>query len=346
LKDETLTLNSPAAQFDGAYTNVILKDLRKEGGVYRLDGPWVRIVDKEPPSTPPSTSKDGHWSAKRGDNAFNDVMTYYHLDQAQRYLHGLGFASVINRPIEADSDAENGDDNSHHHPSANGKAGFLTFGHGCVPDNEDASVIWHEFGHAIHADIVALNWSGGDSGAIGEGFGDYWAASHNLSTQAGKGFKPGRVFKWDGIASCWGGRSVELQNFKYDPGRDYGAHQKLDPRFGNNSPATDELWSSPLFQAQLALIEKGKKREEADKIVVQSLFGLTSSGFKMRDVAQRIVNTAQKLFPNGPHAAIFLAKFQEYNICPAGVADACPDNPPMSKTGDPQEVTLAPSVKK
>jgi hypothetical protein len=332
LKDDTLTLAAPDAKFDGAYATVTLKDLKKDNGLYRLEGPFVKLVDIEKPSTPPSTSPDGIWRAKRGDNAFNDVMVYYHLSAAQNYLHALGFASLIARPIEADSDGLNGEDNSHHVPSQDGKSGYLAFGHGGVPDPEDASVIWHEYGHAVHAEIVGRNWAGGDSRTLGEGFGDYWAASYNYSTANGRVHKPNRLFKWDGVP--WGGRSVDLKGFKYDPNRIYGrAHEPLDPA-NAKSPDTAELWSTPLFQSLVTLVAQSHKREEADSIVVQSMFGLTTSGFTIRDAAQKVIDAAQKLYPNEPHWKIFLAKFKDYNICPPEAADSCPSQAPIMATNE------------
>ncbi len=344
LKNDTITLSSPAASFDNAYVTVPLKDLKKENGVYILEGPSVKIADKEPPSTPPSTSPDGVWRAKRGDNAFNDVMVYYHLDAAQRYLHSLGFTTLIARAIEADSDGVNGDDNSHHVPSQDGKSGYLAFGHGGVPDPEDASVIWHEYGHAVHAEIVGRNWSGGDSRVLGEGFGDYWAASHNYSTVNGQTYKQNRLFKWDGLP--WGGRGVELKGYQYDPKRTYGrAHEVIDPA-DRTSPDTAELWSSPLFQTLVTLTAQGFKREEVDSVVVQAMFGLTTSGFSIRDVAQKVIVTAQQLYPNGPHWKVFLAKFQAYNICPPNVADSCPSESPAMAQNDTAGAGAADSAAK
>jgi hypothetical protein len=44
-----------------------------------------------------------------------------------------------------------------------------------VDDAEDAEVILHEYGHAIQDSQVPGFGTTPDSGAIGEGFGDYWA---------------------------------------------------------------------------------------------------------------------------------------------------------------------------
>jgi hypothetical protein len=50
----------------------------------------------------------------------------------------------------------------------------LRFGKGGVDDAEDAEVILHEYGHAIHFSQKFSSTSE-EAGAISEGFGDYWA---------------------------------------------------------------------------------------------------------------------------------------------------------------------------
>ena len=47
---------------------------------------------------------------------------------------------------------------------------------------------------------------GGDTGGMGEGFGDYWAGSYSYSTPNGPVFNPNWMFTWDGHSSCWPGR--------------------------------------------------------------------------------------------------------------------------------------------
>ena len=51
----------------------------------------------------------------------------------------------------------------------------LRFGKGGVDDAEDAEVILHEYGHAIHFS-QNFSFASEEAGAISEGFGDYWAA--------------------------------------------------------------------------------------------------------------------------------------------------------------------------
>jgi subtilisin-like proprotein convertase family protein len=309
LMNNALQDNASADAFENAYFQRELKDISFDGTTYRLEGPWVKILDWDPPTAAPSTSSNGQWTATRGNNAFNDAMTYFHIDQSQRYMQSLGFIGargIQAQPIEVDSNGVNGDDNSYFQPSTN----RLSFGHGCVDDNEDADVILHEYGHAIHFGINP-SWGGGDSGAIGEGFGDYWAASYSLSTSNGAQFFPNQVYSWDGHgegSSCWPGRILNAMAARFDPTRNYAAHMSIDGGF-----QSDELWSTPLFQSLLSLKNLGVPREEVDTIILQAQFGL-GAGVSMRDMGQSILLSAQQLYPNGPHARIFKENFLRHNI--------------------------------
>src|SRR6185295_9168573 len=60
---------------------------------------------------------------------------------------------------------------------ATDKQDEIRFGKGGVDDAEDAEVILHEYGHAIHFSQSPTFYSSVESGAIGEGFGDYWAVT-------------------------------------------------------------------------------------------------------------------------------------------------------------------------
>ncbi|MDA1044864.1 MAG: M36 family metallopeptidase, partial [Verrucomicrobia bacterium] len=208
--------NSTESNFTPAYRQRVLKDITQTTGTYSLSGPWVHIVEIESPVTAPSTTTNGVWMYTRGTNAFNDAMTYFHLDQSQRYIQSLGFTNasgIQNAPISVDTDGANGADQSYFAAGGN----YLVFGHGCVDDSEDADVILHEYGHAI---LFSINnsWVGGDSGAMGEGFSDYWAASYRLSTPNGASFHPDWVFTWDGHNFCWAGRILSRTNALYDAG--------------------------------------------------------------------------------------------------------------------------------
>ncbi|MCB0404084.1 MAG: proprotein convertase P-domain-containing protein [Bdellovibrionales bacterium] len=309
LMDNTLKDDSSADKFEGAYYTRTLQDISFADSKYSLVGPWVQIVDFESPTNAPSTTTDGSWTAKRGNNAFNDVMTYYHVDKNQRYMQSLGFTGekgIQEASIEVDSDGYGGSDNSYFSPVGN----KIAFGHGCVDDNEDSDVILHEYGHAIHHSINS-NWSGGDTGAMGEGFGDYWAASYSLSTPNGDQFNKNHVFNWDGHGEgnpCWPGRVLDAFGAQYDSNKTYGAHQTITGGF-----QSDELWSTPLFQSLLALMQAGVSKEAVDTIILEAHFGL-GSGLKMPEMAKAILATAQNLQDNPGVGEAFLSQFVKHKI--------------------------------
>lgn len=305
LANENLADNSPASAFTDAYFTRNLSGLELDNGTYRLNGPWITISDWDPPTNAPSTTNDGNWTAERGNNAFNDVMTYYHIHESQLYMQSLGFigsTGIQEGSIVTDTDGANGDDNSFFSPGTN----RMSFGHGCVDDNEDIDVILHEYGHAIHHSINS-SWTGGDTGAIGEGFGDYWAGSYSYRTPNGPTFHPEWMFSWDGHNACWNGRLLNKTSLMYDPSRTYGAHSSIP------GGISDELWSAPIFMSLLDLIALGRPHAEMDQIVLESHFGL-GSGVTMRILGNATVAAAANLFPGGPHADTYQQRFLDQNI--------------------------------
>lgn len=314
LNTDALTDTSAASAFDAAYSTKSLLDLTVTSGVYKLSGPYVNITNIESPNTAPSTTTNGVWTAKRGNNAFDDSNIYFHIDQNQRYIQSLGFTgtkSIINRPLNVDTDGVNGDDNSHY---SGGASDYLAFGHGCVNDGEDVDVILHEYGHGIQANINS-SWSGGDTGGMGEGFGDYWAASYAYSTANGKIYHPEWAFHWDGHGACWGGRMLNRTDAKYNSSKSYAAHTSVTEN--GVTFQSDELWSAPLFASMTSLIAAGKSRADIDKIILEAHFGL-GSNVKMPAMATAIVNAAHNLFPSDPtFENTFRTKFEAQNILSA-----------------------------
>jgi Zn-dependent metalloprotease len=169
-----------------AYVSVALKDL-KAGG--RLDGPFVS-TRRTPDRVRRANLK---FTFSRSDRPFKEVMVYFHIDAAQRYIQDLGFNNILNRPVEVHIDGRS-DDNSHYSPTTKS----LTFGTGGVDDAEDAEIILHEYGHAIQDDQIPGWGASAESGAMGEGFGDYFAASFFAESKP-QILRP-TVGSWDAVA--------------------------------------------------------------------------------------------------------------------------------------------------
>jgi len=308
LARDDLQDESDASLFEEAYLSGVLADITQSDGLFHLQGPWVTISDFDPPATPPSTSKTGAWTARRGEDGFVDAMTYYHISRNQAYVQSLGFKGnngIGQTSIAADTDGHLGDDFSSYDPLRN----RLSFGRGCVDDAEDADMILHFYFQALLYDINP-EWAGGDSGGIAQGMGDYWAASHSYGRPNGASYHPEWVFDWDGHGQgelCWEGRYLDRLHARYDRNTRYWADMYLD---GYTSA---ELWSTPLFQAMVTLVDMGQAREEADQIVLQSLFGI---GFAptMPEMAQAVLNAAKQLFPEGPHYDVYRENFERHGL--------------------------------
>jgi hypothetical protein len=176
-----------------------LNDLKYENGKYYLDGPYVKLedIDNNPVDIFPALSDSSGFNFTRHQQEFEDVMVYYNLDRAGRYLNYLGFDIDSLLAFRADPHGLNGSDNSYYSPFENN----CVFGEGGVDDGEDADVIWHEFAHAIMAQIhypLLMNYEG-ETAALEEGSADYWAASNSRAYP----IRLGAIISWDaGIGSA------------------------------------------------------------------------------------------------------------------------------------------------
>jgi zinc metalloprotease ZmpB len=136
-----------------------------------LHGDYATVVSE---TGNPAYSANRTFDYNRHQDEFEQVMAYYWVTEAQKYLQNLGFGTTFraidNQPQRVRIN-QLGADNSFEtdHPVLE-----LRFGKGGVDDAEDAEVILHEYGHAIHTS-QNFNFASEEAGAISEGFGDYWA---------------------------------------------------------------------------------------------------------------------------------------------------------------------------
>ncbi|HEY3294553.1 MAG TPA: hypothetical protein VGL38_03890 [bacterium] len=266
--------NADSPQLHAQLQSRTLTDITFSGGVYSLVGPWAAAADVEAPFGPPPTSSSpSGFGFNRSESGFEWVNVYFNIDLSQRWLQSLDFNNIQHGPLPFDAHGLNGDDESHYVPSEN----RIAFGDGGVDDAEDADVVWHEYGHAIQNSIVP-GWGGNDERSIGEGFGDYWAASysHSLST-----FHDRWVDNWDGHNEFW-------------PGRTVNANLHFPEHRAGDEHIAGMIYSQPCFEFMLDV-----GRTIADQVVVQSYY-LLGTGASMPDAALAMITADENLY-DGQH---------------------------------------------
>jgi Zn-dependent metalloprotease len=260
---------------DAAYRQVELPDIAATGF---LDGPYVntRLTKKR------VRAKDRKFPFKRNKPAFKEVMVYFHIDRVQRYIQSLGFKDVNRRSISVDIAAQK-DDNSFYSPVD--KA--LHFGTGGVDDAEDAEIIVHEYGHSIQDAQVPGFGSGREAGAMGEGFGDYLAASFFAD------MKPARFQKCVG---SWDATSYSRANPPYL--RRLDSKKRYPKDIEKEVHSDGEIWSACLWQ-----IREHLGRHPADKLILSHHF-LIARNAHFEDAALALIMADQQLNAGANEAAI------------------------------------------
>jgi hypothetical protein len=195
-----------------------------------LIGPWVDVT------APLPLLPGGTFDYTRSDPRFEALMAYTHLDRFQRYLQSLGFrgeAGVNAEPQAVVAVIVPGYDNSMY-TSGNDT---LTFGSGGVDDGEDAEVILHEYGHAIHDDQVPGWGATHEGGSMGEGWGDFVAAAYYARNS--RGFQDPCVADWD--ATSYSAADPPCLR-RTDVGKTYPDSME------NEVHADGEIWSQLLWR--------------------------------------------------------------------------------------------------
>jgi hypothetical protein len=291
LQNESLTDQKDAdyAALQPAYHTVTLTDLDGSGS---LTGRWAHVVSE---TGVPARSSTNTFLYNRHDDRFEQVMAYYWITEAQKYIQSLGFGPGTYPPVNLKSQRvrinQYGQDNSFatDHPRDE-----LRFGKGGVDDAEDAEVILHEYGHAIH-EGSGFVFATEEAGAISEGFGDYWAA--DVSQIVAPTPDPACVADWDSTSYTSG---VPHCLRRVDTNRHY-------PEDLNGEVHHDgTIWSRALWDIHNAL-----GNVTADTIILQGQIDFP--GTSMKDLATRLVTTAQQLYGNAAAAKVTTA-FQNRGI--------------------------------
>ncbi|GLZ01953.1 bacillolysin [Actinoplanes sp. NBRC 103695] len=280
LQDESLTDEDDAASAipAAAYRTVKLTNL--DDGKDTLQGEYANNISDNAVTSPKRVYK-----FDRENDHFEEVNTYYSLTEAQKYIHRLGFTDVNNEPQDFRTTGFE-DDNSYYDDSDDS----ITFGTGGVDDAEDNEVIWHEYGHAIQADQVPDYGLSEEAGAIGEGFGDYFAVTMTQATSPDTAVTPWAcVMDWDATSYT----SDEPHCLRRTDGT------KVYPEDLDGEVHDDgEIWSRALWD-----INKSLGRRNANRVILEAHF-LFAPDTDMPAAATHTVATARTLLGKGAEAKV------------------------------------------
>ena len=293
--------SSPACS---AYTSVTLCSLDAAvGGYYYLRGQYAYSDDFDVSaygimrdddicqnaSTTFEFPRDGYQ-----EHFFEEVMVYYFVDKLQRYIQARGITGIVNYPLYFDAVGIKNQSNAAYFPNLIDGDGGIAFGRLSMDSGtsseidwaEDASLIYHEYGHAIHDQMKKAE--DGDSFSadelrISEGFGDYLGVSYTRTVND----------SWhEDILGSWGESPDGLRSLQ--PTYVYPTHNTGPP----HSPG-GVLWSSTMIDIEVAIQgEAGTTtgRDRTAEIILKAFADAPNATNTMPGYASLILEQASALY--------------------------------------------------
>ena len=310
--DTSLADNADAtsATLDAQRSAVTLLGL--DAGTGRLKGEYVDLTLTGGLVVTVADEASRVYNYNRDDDRFEEVTIYHSIDSIQRWFHSLGF--------DDDTAPANGirdfptlanahwfaDDQSFYSTGDNA----VHFGDGGVDDGEDADIVAHEYGHAVQHDQNAC-WGGGEMGAMGEGFGDYLAASFYLpdGDATYQASHAACVGDWDATSFGSGNPAClrRVDGNKTYPGDLVGSVH-----------ADGEIWSRAVWDIRLAL-----GPTKADTLVLEHHFSVPCNA-TMTDAALALLQANLNLYSGLDDGTIRTA------FCDRGILSGVACTPPST----------------
>lgn len=276
----------------GAYQPVTLRGLTSSG---QLDGPRVSTS-----LTAKRARIQGTFSLPSSSPHFEEVMAYYHVDEAARYVESLGYRGrlkIFTDVIKVNARGTS-EDNSWYSPGLR----TLTFGTGGVDDAEDGETIVHEFGHALQDAICPDFGQSAEAAAMGEGFGDYLAASL-FERRKPADFRT-LVMSWD-----------FFEQSEEEPPRlravdELLTYESFDHRSSADEHDNGQIWAATLWDVRQCF----RRAKDADRVIVESHFQL--DGFTTFARGARAILDADRNLFRGQHVPRLMRVFRRRGIGP------------------------------
>ncbi|MCP4537182.1 MAG: hypothetical protein GY832_08535 [Chloroflexi bacterium] len=299
--------------------SVTLQGLNSGTGL--LMGEYVDLATLNSSTLPDNDANEPSrvYQYDRDDDRFEQVVIYHSIDSIQRHFQALGFSDSNIPPngirdFATMANAHWYDQDQSYYSTGDDA---VHFGDGGIDDGEDADIVAHEYGHAVQHNQNA-SWGGGEMGAMGEGFGDYLAASFYLAAgnptfQATNG-------------PCVGERDATTYSPTNPPCLRRTDGTKIYPDdLTGGVHADGEIWSRALWDFRVAI------GPSADAIVLEHHFALPSSA-TMPTAALEVLQANQNL-NGGANDAIIRQSFCDRGIltgndCVSPVADFGLDTAP------------------
>jgi hypothetical protein len=281
-----------------AYSGTTLKNIPASGV---LKGERVHVTSDRVRKRP----LDFRFSS--GENGFEEVMAYHHLDAAIRYVEQLGFRgsrAIFRdrlRPLRVNARTRQLGS------SYSSATKLIELGRvKGIEDAEDGETILHEFGHAVQDAICPFFGQSHEAAAMGEGFGDYFAGSFFLSRKRGRAQQPliPTVMSWNAIGRKKHTRVTPPAMRRLDSPKTFRA---FAPRNGEHQNGT--IWSATLWD----ILQK-VGRKVADRIIIESHFQLDMNTTFIRG-ARAILDADVNLY-RGRHVRVLKAIFRRRAIGP------------------------------
>ena len=277
-QDLTDQNDSASAVPDSAYA---VEQLRNLDGTGYLRGDWVNV---ESSTGTPAFSTSNTFLYDRSQDQFEQVMAYFWVNEAQEYLQSLGFDGVHMPGIVHESfDVkinQYGGDNSYQ----TDKPYRIRLGKGGVDDAEDAEVIVHEYGHAVHASQVPGYGQSLDAGSIGEAWGDYFAVTVGLEAADRYGWPVGAEeacpMDWDATSYTAAPHCIR----RFDRNLTV-AQRKGEVHYDG------QIWSQALWEIRKGYVALGMTTADWDTTLVASQFRYAADT-SFEDAARATYQTA------------------------------------------------------
>src|SRR5215216_2298814 len=276
LANESLT-DQKDADYPALAAGYERKTLTNLDGSGTLTGDYAKVISET--GTPARNTGSG-FIYTRDQDQFEQVMGYYWITEAQKYIQSLGFGSTlraVNKRQQLLRIDQYGGDNSFYRDEF--KKLTITLGKGGVDDAEDGEVIVHEYGHSVQDDQVPGFGSSPDAGAIGEGFSDYFAVTVGLAV-TGETFQAPCVADWDSISYTSG--PVHCLR-RLDSTKHYPEDVEREVH------ADGEMWSGALWRAR-GLIGNTTL---TDRVIIAAQFGFKPDT-TFRAAADQTIATAER----------------------------------------------------